>query len=74
MEWIKCSEQMPNDKEAVAVVVNGEVQLEAFSVEEIESDEGECDLWFISRVDDYHEGFLASQVSHWTPWFSPPTE
>lgn len=69
MEWVKCSERMPNKGEPVLI------RISCNSHFNIESGSYKGDgLWLGCWCDTYGKKGSAYQVAHWMPLPEPPSE
>ena len=72
MEWIKCSERMPEEERGSVVIVIG-WNTETGEVGEYFYDSGEVECFSYYNFSGCHS-FDADTVTHWMPLPPPPTE
>lgn len=68
MEWIKCSERMPEETQMLLAYSQGEIVAAYWN-------------WIVSPIDykkyrgfTYLSGYVLDEVTHWMPLPPPPTE
>ena len=72
MEWIKCSDQLPElDQEILCIFIDEDIKKKAYYFIGLSAKDDDTDLICFLKWDAYFEVYRPVEVTHWMPLVKP---